>query len=78
MELVIKPQMRSMILDYVLEEYQNSYHEFGDDWWGCYDEYDINIWWEDIPNMYVVTAYALKDGETDTSNYTFITYLTSK
>ena len=78
MDLQIKPHIRSAILDYAMDEHENSYHEFGDDWWGCYEDYDINIWWDDIANMYHVTAYALKNGTTDTSRYSFITYLTSK
>lgn len=54
--------------------------EFGDDWWGCYqNNFDVNIWLDDKTRKICVTVYPLvetADGvETDTSRYNRIGYV---
>jgi hypothetical protein len=49
--------------------------ELGDDWWTSHIGYDINIYYDEWEDGYKACAYALKDGTTDTSTFTVITYL---
>ena len=49
--------------------------ELGDDWWCTHIGYDINIYYDEEVDAYKACAYALKDGTTDTSTFTTITYL---